>query len=233
MAASVILWTGGPYHPYRDQAEWFHRLAARSKLELRWSRDVSALKPSNLRRTQLLILAGLHWSGVTSLEADSWEAGEPPPERYETLSEDEWVAIHSMVTSGRLPLLAFHTGLGSFDDQPVLLDMFDGRWIHGQSSHLPVHDFEVVPREPRHPAVSGVSTFTICDELYDHIVFPQASSVVLDAAGANAPIPVAWLSRDDERARRATITLGHDMRACSNASFSTLVANVIEWLVSS
>jgi len=176
-----------------------------------------------------VIIAGAHWSGVTSLGPDAWIDGEPVTSSYSSPSDVGWAALRSRVASGSLGLLVFHAGVGSFDDRSDFAELIDGRWIHGCSSHTEVRTLKVVPTR-EHSIVRDLSAFETVDELWDDIVLPQDSAVLLSVAECDRSIPVAWSSREGEVSRRMAITLGHDMRTCSSPAFSAFISQSLEWL---
>src|SRR5262245_51522450 len=207
MTPDVVLWARGPFHPYRRQAAWFRELAAAQGLSLVWSRDVAVLEPASTHDVRTVIVAGAHWSGVGSVSADAWVDDEPVTHVYDGPSDDAWNVLRSRVASGSLGLLVFHAGLGSFDDRPDLAQLIDGRWIHGESSHAAIGPLAVLPTR-EHAIVRGLPPFTTVDELWDEIVLPRRSAILLRAEDGGRSIPVAWSSRSDEPARRLAITLG-------------------------
>jgi type 1 glutamine amidotransferase len=148
---------------------------------------------------------------------------------YDGPSDEGWSMLRSRVAEGRLGLLVFHAGIGSFDDRPDFADLIDGRWIHGRSSHAAIRELTVVPTR-EHAILRGVPAFTTRDELWDGIVLPRESAILLRVREDGRSIPVAWSSRECERTRRMAITLGHDMRTCATPAFAGFVSRSLRWL---
>src|SRR6185503_6162044 len=94
------------------------------------------------------------------------------------LSDDHWRSFQNYLTGGK-PLFCHHTGLLCFDERTELEDIYDGRWIVGQSSHPAGHEFKVERAIATHPITRGIEDFKTFDELYTDLNDPKHSQVLL------------------------------------------------------
>lgn len=227
--ASILSWGGGPYHPTRAQTD-----ALRAKLEpkghrLRYTTVRAGFEPDSLRDTDLLILMGLDWSGMDALETGLWEDPRSRPGHYEPLTEEHFQAIQQYVERGG-PLLCHHAAIGSFEERPEFEQIFDGRWIWGQSTHSPYEEFAVKVADRQHPMAAGIEDFRTTDELYYNLNGPRRSEVVLEAGYEGRMWPLAWAGTCSN-AKVAYSGLGHDMAAWTNPYLQRFVLNTVQWLL--
>ncbi|ACZ42812.1 conserved hypothetical protein [Thermobaculum terrenum ATCC BAA-798] len=227
--ARIHIWGGGPYHPYREQGGWLIQQLSPWGNEVVYSEERSVFDWETLSRADLLIIMGLEWSGMMELDASLWEDSSRKPERYEPFSDEHMTAVQRFLSEGRA-LLCLHAGLASFDDRPEFEEIFDGRFVWGQSTHPPYAEFEVQVVHPEHPILAGVGNFVTPDELYYNLREPRRSAVLLEAEYDGRRWPLAWAGSYGE-ARTAYIALGHDMRSFATPSFQSVVHNAISWLL--
>ncbi|MBI5362101.1 MAG: ThuA domain-containing protein, partial [Planctomycetes bacterium] len=105
----------------------------------------------------------------------------------------------------------------------------------GSRGHGPFGEFEVRVVDAAHPIAKDVpATFRIEDELYRFEVDPKGSAIHVIAVGRSLDgkeqFPVVWTVAR-EKGRTACITLGHDGRAHSNASYQLLYVNAARWVL--
>ena len=106
---------------------------------------------------QLLVVMGLHWSGMGA----DW-AGNLA---YEPLLPHHQAAFEAYIASGR-PVLAHHGAIASYDDWPRFGELLGFTWVWGVTTHSPVGDHAVQVLPTGHPVVAGVGDYTLHDELY-------------------------------------------------------------------
>ncbi len=227
--ATIHIWGGGPYHPTRAQADL---LAARLQPlghEIVYGTHRSMFDPERLREADLLVLAGLDWSGITKVDPKVWVEPQPIPERYEPLSEEHFRAITSHLQAGK-PLLCHHSALLSFDERPEFAEIYDGRWIDGQSWHPPYHEFTVHVCPTGHPVTQGISDFRIADEIYRNLAEPARSTVLLETEHEGRMWPLGWAGVYGE-SRVVVSALGHDMRSYASPELQQFLLNSVAWLL--
>src|SRR5258708_12716435 len=80
-----------------------------------YGEDRSLFNPESLAQCDLLMVMGLDWSKMTSLEPQAWE--NPAQARpYEPLIPQHWSSLQPYLQQGK-PLFCHHTVLISFDDR--------------------------------------------------------------------------------------------------------------------
>lgn len=228
--ANIHVLTGGPYHPVSEQ---FAAIQALLGDTARVSCMEGASAFDELDGCDLLIAAGLHWSGLET-SGHMWpdgvaQCGYNPPD-----SRQKQAFVH-YVASGR-PLLAWHGGTGSFDDWPEFGALLGFRWVWGTTTHSAYGSWHVEIEPTGHPVVAGASDYAIDDEIYYNVEFADGMDVAVHAVapydGKRRPMVVtAEGGRIAGAGRTAFLANGHDMRALDVPSFRTIVANTIQWLV--
>lgn len=137
-------------------------------------------------------------------------------------------------------LVALHHCLGSYqnwEDYAYLIGgayVMDknGREIDGQhykgSDYLHDVDMKVQVVNPNHPITRGVKDFEIHDETYkDLYVHPKANVLLQCDHPTSSPV-IGWVM-SHEKARVATLQLGHDSKAYANENYRKLVIQAIRW----
>ena len=227
--ATIHTWGGGPYHPTRAQAALLGERLRPLGHELLYGDDRSVFDPGRLSGTDLLVLMGLDWSGVTKVAPEAWVEPQPIPAAYEPLSDEHFAALRAHLAAGK-PLLCHHSALLSFDERPELAEIFDGRWIDGQSTHPPYRAFTVRLRDSAHSTVSGLRDFSISDEIYIKLAEPQRSEVLLEAEHDGRLWPLAWAGSYGG-SKVFVSALGHDMGSYASPELQRLMLNAIGWLL--
>ena len=126
-----------------------------------------------------------------------------------------------------------HAGGSSFNDWTDYLNIAGG-WWGTNTSHGPIHPFEVKISDPDHPITQGVTSFSTTDELWNRMATPPQKRVLAtafsakDKGGSEADEPVALVT-DFGRGRGFDLQLGHDARAMASAGFRTLLLRGTEW----
>ncbi|REK19971.1 MAG: hypothetical protein DWQ45_26010 [Planctomycetota bacterium] len=110
----------------------------------------------------------------------------------------------------------------------------NGRWY----SAIEVHETEIEPATPEHPLLRGVAPFSMKEEFYFNIRFPES-----DAAGKVVPIlsvpvlpgrepdgnVVAWARERPDGGRGFATTCGHFYDNWRHAEFRKLILNALVW----
>jgi hypothetical protein len=203
---------------------WLSPLGFRSS----YSEDRSVFDPEALDQTDLLMLMGLDWSEMTALESKHW----PDPSQakpYQPLSQKHRQSLLGYLAKGK-PLFCHHSGLLSFDERKELQDIYDGRWIVGQSYHPESHEFEVRVASSTHPVTRGLDHFKTTDELYTNLATPRHSEVLLQAQFQGKENPQAWAGKYGS-SKILCLTLGHDLKAYEPPMMRKFFTNAVQWLV--
>ncbi len=227
--ANIHFWGGGPYHPTQAQATKLGERLQPLGHELVYGTSRSMFEPHQLQAADLLILAGLDWSGITKVQPERWVEAQPLPKEYVPLSDQHFTSIMSHLQKGK-PLLCHHSALLSFDERPEFTEVFDGRWIDGQSTHPPYQEFTVSVCDRAHPITAGLDDFRISDEIYYNLVEPRRSTVLLETEFEGRKWPLAWAGAYGN-ARIVFSALGHDMGSYASEGLMALLINSVGWLL--
>ncbi len=230
-ARRIHVLTGGPYHPVAAQfAAFQHDLG--EAVEIHCFDGVEVFE--HLDECDLLVLAGLHWTG-SSADSHAWPEGvrrcayEPPDERQKKAYSD-------YVASGR-PLLGWHGGIASYDDWPEFGLSLGFRWDWRVTTHTLYGWWNITTVGGDHPAISGVSGYRIQDELYYNLqVTPDFPFEVLAWAEVAEAIRFPMIvvgegGRVTGAGRTAYLANGHDLASTANPDFRKVVVNTIGWLL--
>jgi type 1 glutamine amidotransferase len=212
----------------RAQSELFKDLLSPLGFQITYSEERPLFDLKSLSRADLLIIMGLDWSIMDSLDKSDWE-DPSKARRYEPLGEKHWQSIQNYLENGK-PLFCHHTGLISFDERKELEEVYDGRWIVGQSTHPPIHEFEVKVVNITHPIMKGLESFKTTDELYNRLRTPRRSEVLLQTNYEGRDCPMAWAGKYGN-SRVVCSTLGHDLKAYKSPMIRKFLVNTVQWLV--
>lgn len=206
------LWAEGAHHPFEEIAP-----ELRIQLEQATGGTVQLVTAEQLGHEpcDLLVMAGLLYSGV---------------EGYQPLSAKQKEALLDHTREGK-PSLGLHCVIGSFDEWPEAVELFDGLWDWSKSKHSPVEEFAVAPIPGAHPAVEGLEPFHVVDELYYDLVYPKGSVVAMTARYQGEDWPLAWFA-ERGAAKIGFLGLGHDLRSIQNPGYRRLLRQSVAWLLS-
>lgn len=223
----IVFHVGGPsFHPVRDQAgciaEWLGPTVQTTILE-----GLDAFE--SLDACDLLVLMGLHWTGMDQEWAGSLT--------YHPMQPKHQQAFENYVASGR-PLLAHHGAIASYDDWPRFGDLVGFTWQWGVTSHSPFSTYPVRVLPTGHPIIAGVGDYTLADELYyDVQVTPGlAPAVHAETTWEDRNLPMVMTAsggRISGAGRTAYLANGHDLRAFDCPALSLIWRNAVAWLLES
>jgi type 1 glutamine amidotransferase len=226
MKPKIRFFVGGPaFHPTAEQAS----LILEDSAGLYDSEIVDGASAfDNLSDVDLLVVMGLHWTGMS----DAW-AGNLT---YVPLNDAQKAGFRDFVASGR-PLLCYHGGIASYDDWPEFGQLLGYQWRWGVTYHSPVGAHPVTVEKTPHPLLEEVGDFTLTDELYyNYQITPDLKIEVLGHAkfhGAVMPMIFAGQGgRIPGAGRSVYLANGHDLRAFECPALRTLIKNSINWLLS-
>jgi uncharacterized protein len=223
--------TGGPYHPVAQQFAVVQALLGERATVVCFE---GAKAFDGLGRCDLLVLGGLHWTGLEG-GGHAWpdgvaQVGYRPPNVRQKRAFVEYVAA-----AGK-PLLAWHGGTGSFDDWPEFGELLGFRRVWGTTGHSAYGRWHVDIEPTNHPVVAGVDGYDIDDELYYDVALAPGLDVAVHASafyeGRRLPmVMTAEGGRIPGAGRTAFLANGHDMRALDSTEFRKVVVNTIDWLL--
>ena len=222
----IVFHVGGPaFHPVADQAtqiiEW---LGPGHRCEL--LDGVDALEPRVLDGTDLLVLMGLHWTGMT---------GGTPSLPYRPMGESHRAAFERYVRGGK-PILAHHGAVASYDDWPRFGELVGVAWVWGKTNHSPIDSHTVRVLGTGHPVVRDVRDYTLVDELYYDLKLadglrPDVHAEAQWDGAARPMVMTAEGGRVDGAGKVVYLANGHDLRAFEAPALRQLWVNSIRWLL--
>ncbi|CAN5544037.1 hypothetical protein BH11ARM2_BH11ARM2_38420 [soil metagenome] len=202
MRPQVSLWLEGSHHPFDEIAEWFcNFLSAEGMEACRVCLDEALDGESDL-----VVLGGLVYS-----ETIGYRQPAGLTERLEALRR-------------RIPMLALHSVLGSWDDVPELDEFWDGRWNWENSRHSPIEPFQVKSCGG-HSITDSLADFKTTDELYYNLRPPKTSRVLLEAEYWGVLWPLAWTAGN-----YVYCGLGHDVAALDHAPVRQFLLRTVHHL---
>ena len=225
MSKIITVLAGEFVHQTTTQFRW---LAARAPEGLTFRIIEGPEAFEQLGDTDLLIVAGLYWTGSPTV---TWTTQVP----YTPPNEVQKQGLRAYSASGR-PILAFHGGIASFDDWPEFGKLLGYGWHWSITTHGPRKEYRVYPQGD-HPTVAGVSEFQIVDENYYNVqIQPGASYAThlkMDCGDLQLPMLLTCDGKHVSGAgRSAYLALGHDMNAVENPAFLPVFQNTLDWLLS-
>ncbi len=127
-----------------------------------------------------------------------------------------------------------HAGSASFPDWEDYRRLTLATWKNGQTSHGPIHSFEVRIDDAAHPVTAGLEPFATVDELWMRPgIAAGAEALASSFSAADKSGTGSWepsvLAARFGKGRSLTILLGHDVQAMSNPGFRALLRRAVEW----
>ena len=216
----IVFHVGGPdFHPVADQARAI-ALWLGSEYQCELHDGVDAF--DHLDGCDLLVLMGLHWTGMAPLS-------------YRPMETLHRAALERYVASGR-PLVAHHGAVASYDDWPRFGQLVGVAWVWGTTSHSPIGTHTVRVRQTNHPVISGVGDFDIVDELYYDLRIANDLTMQVHAeAEWNGRAHPMVITAEGGRVRGAGkmvyLANGHDLRAFEAPAMRMFWVNAVRWVL--
>jgi type 1 glutamine amidotransferase len=217
----IVFHVGGPeFHPVAQQAAMIaHWLGNEFDCEQHDGVDAFDALPG----CDLLVLMGLHWSGMKAARMT-----------YRAMAHQHQCALENYIASGK-PLLCHHGAVASYDDWPRFGELCGVAWIWGKTSHSPIGN-HTVRLCSGHPVVAGVSDFAIYDELYYALkiaddVEPDVHATAEFAGTQHPMIMTGSGGRIAGAGKWAYLANGHDLRAFECPAMKQLWINAVAWLL--
>ena len=222
---NVVVLAGNFIHKTTDQ---FNELAQHAPANIRLNIIEGPVAMERLDDADLLITAGLFWTGSTTA---TWTTPVP----YVPATPAQRAGLERYVRSGR-PVLGFHGGIASFDDWPEFGRLLGFRWDWRITTHGPITTYRITPTAVEHPITRGVEPFELFDENYYGIqIQPDVEYQTLlkmDCGPVQLPMLMTGSGgRVPGSGKTAYLALGHDHRATQDARLIELLFRTINWLL--
>jgi len=135
-------------------------------------------------------------------------------------------AIIHYVEGGK-PLVGIHNATDSFTDSPEFVRLMGARF----RTHPAQLDITTEIVDANHPITSGLSAFTVFDELYLFADYDPAAVHLLAQTRSvddNGPVPIAW-TREQGAGRIFYISLGHNATTLADPIWQRFFKQGAEW----
>jgi type 1 glutamine amidotransferase len=241
---TILLQTGGPFHPVDAQAELIQRwLPSDWQIRRAFGTDVF----DQLDDADLYVAAGLHWTVLKDLstligsepEPPVWEMAQIEKHPYIPPTEAQKAEFRKFVKSGR-PILAFHSGILSYDDWPEYGQLLGYRWEQGITEHTLYAEWRV-KISSSHPVVRDVQDYQLVDELYYNVMVEAGMNQQMHAYAefgpeqtkpAKFPMVITGVGgRIAGAGKSAYLANGHSMKTFECSALRPLWINTLKWLL--
>lgn len=143
---------------------------------------------------------------------------------HDTISASQEKALLDFVRSGK-GFIPLHCASYCFRNSPEVVEMIGGQFkSHGYDS------FPAVIKDPGHPVMKNVTSFTTSDETYKHDKISKEIEVLSERVDGTHVEPYTWV-RSYGAGRVFYTAYGHDEKTFNNPGFLQLVKNGILWSV--
>lgn len=216
-APRLILYSDGYNHPFAQSSEALAAIARGVGMTVSIMSDLADALGQLQSGRDVLGVNALRWS-MTQFERYAADR----PHWAGSLSDEHMTAIAAHVEHGG-GLLALHTAVICWDNQPRWLDLLGGGWNWDRSYHPPLGPITV------QTLTAGAAPFEIVDEAYHHLDPAADCEIMAIADAGEGPQPVVWRRRHGS-GRIVVDALGHDARSLGTAGHVAIVQAMLGWL---
>ena len=214
MTHKALIYTGGYNHPFSESSRALAGVLGARGITCSLETDLD-LTLAGLTQVDLLAVNALRWTMTQdekyAADRADW-AFVAQTDQVRTL--ERWV--HA---GGRL--LAMHTAVLCFDNQPLWIALLGGGWRWGRSHHPPLG--------PLHIDVVGAEGFNLIDEAYHHLDAGADTEVLATCTMDTGTQTLAWV-RSHGRGRVAVNSLGHNARSIVTPGHRALIERMLDRL---
>ena len=243
---TIVFQTGGPFHPVEAQANLIQSwLPSDWKIKAAFGTEAF----DQLTQADLYVAGGLHWTLLSDLsaligsdpETPIWESAQIDKHPYIRPTEAQKSEFRRYVQSRR-PVLAFHSGILSYNDWPEYGQLLGFRWEIGITDHT-LYAAWKVKINSSHPIVQGVPDYELMDELYYNVQVEAGMNTQMHAYAKFGPeqtrlakFPMVITDTGGRVAgagKTAYLANGHSMQTFECMALRPLWMNTLKWLLES
>lgn len=213
----LILYSDGYNHPFAQSSNALADIALGMGLPTEITSNLADALAKLRPRRDILAINALRWS-MTQFERYAADR----PHWAGSLSDEHLASIKDHIERGG-GLLAMHTAVICWDNQPGWLDLLGGGWDWDRSFHPPLGAITV------QPAPVFAAPFEIVDEAYHHLDLAADCEIIATADAGEGPQPVVW-RRQHGSGRIVVDALGHDARSLGAAGHVAILEAMLGWL---
>jgi type 1 glutamine amidotransferase len=172
-------------------------------------------------------------------EPPIWESAQIEKHPYIPPTEAQKSEFRKYVQSGR-PILAFHSGILSYDDWPEYGQLLGFRWEMGITDHTLYTGWKVKTKSS-HAIVRGVPDYDLIDELYYNVQIEAGMNAEMHAYAEFGPeqsrpakFPMVITGTGGRIAgagKTAYLANGHSMKTFECEALRPLWINALKWLL--
>ncbi|WP_298192901.1 ThuA domain-containing protein [Novosphingobium sp.] len=216
-ALRLILYSDGYNHPFARSSEALASIARGFGLAVTITSDLADALGQLQPGRDVLGVNALRWS-MTQFERYAADR----PLWAGRLSSEHLAAMTDHVARGG-GLLAMHTAVICWDNQPGWLDLLGGGWNWDRSHHPPLGPITV------QPLAAGAVPFEAVDEAYHHLDPAADCEIMATADAGEGAQPVVWRRRHGS-GRIVVDALGHDERSLGTTGHVAILQAMLGWL---
>ena len=227
MTRNLLLVGGSPSHDFDAIAESlvhvFAEVAISTTVVTHPDEMISRLASRGDDAYDLLTVHALHWQ----MQAERY-AHLRDEHSYAMQGSDAGV-IRDFVAGGG-GLLALHGAVVCFDAEPIWHALCGASWHWERSGHPPLDeaDVTVTGQGRMHPITSGLTDFTIHDEVYGFLDEDPALVALLEGSHGDRSHPLLW-ARCVGAGRVVTDLLGHGVESMNHPAHHTVLRRSALW----
>lgn len=155
------------------------------------------------------------------------------------LTDAQQKNLETMWANG-MPTVMLHHALISHNDVPLFRKVFGTAYLikprkidgkeYSTSSYLKPTDVRIHFVDKTHPAVKGLSDFTLNDEVFSKLYIAPDVNILAKTDHPKSDKPVVWTNQY-KKSRVFVVIQGHDGNAFNDANYRQLIRQGILWTI--
>ncbi|WP_295526190.1 ThuA domain-containing protein [Novosphingobium sp. Chol11] len=219
----LVIYSDGYRHPFAESSAALASIAQGMGLRTTLTSSISEALTLVSGRRSILAVNALRWS-MTQAERHAADRAE-----WGALLDDADMARIANHVAGGGSLLAMHTAVICWDNQPGWIDLLGGGWNWDHSFHPPLGNVSAELTFAGAAISAGERRFTLADEVYHNLDLASDCEVLAAADAGHGAVPVVW-RRMCGTGKVAVDTLGHDGASLQHPAHAAILAGLLEWL---
>ncbi len=222
--AILVIYSDGYRHPFAESSAALASIAQGIGLRTTITANLSeALMLACGHRSSILAINALRWS-MTQAERHAADRAE-----WSALLDDAEMAQIAGHVAGGGGLLALHTAVICWDNQPGWIDLLGGGWHWDHAFHPPLGAITAELTRAGAAISTGQPRFTLTDEVYHNLDLANDCEILASADAGHGAVPVIW-RRMRGTGKVAVDTLGHDGASLHHPAHAAILTGLLEWL---
>ena len=226
MTIRNIILTGGINHDYEDTAAALAEVLLASGITSVIYTDIDeGFDALDEGHYDLVTLFALRWRMLDDDKyipfRDEWQ--------YE-INERDQQNLKRHLAAGR-GMLGLHTSAICFDTWPEWPSLLGVKWVWGTTFHPPPESIQIDVLST-HPAIDGLSDFTVVDEIYHNLsADPDATPLLSTISSTDGSTqPLAWAHKY-QSGRVIFDAMGHDRASITTTGHARFLQKAAHWCI--